>query len=76
MLLDVSVESAVFIQSLSLGCKYVSHKIKQFGYIYCICRSDPCVLLYKYLCNLCEYVHSCGLQSVQYINRIVTDIKM
>lgn len=66
MTLDVSIESAMFIQNLSVGYKYV----------HLICRSDPSVLLYKYLCNLCEYVHNCGLQSVQYINRIVIDIKM
>lgn len=57
------VESAMFTQNLSLGYKYV----------HLICRSDPNVLPYKYLVI---YVHNCGLQAVQYINRIVTDIKM
>lgn len=66
MTLDVRVESAMFIPNLSLGYKYVP----------LICRSDPSVLFYKYLCNLREYVHNCGLQSVPYISKIVTDIKM
>lgn len=56
----------MFIPNLSLGYKYVP----------LICRSDPSVLFYKYLCNLREYVHNCGLQSVPYISKIVTDIKM
>lgn len=60
------VKSAMFTQNLSLGYKYV----------HLICRSDPSVLPYKYLCNLCENAHNCGLQAVQYIKRIVTDIKM